>query len=117
MSSRSLDPVIAKIGNSNSNQNLYRSFSQEDRITMQSTPLSNNSTGSAKGLVSNFTPRQFQSFDVGRDTHATIAQQQNCYHQCMMQCIPTVTVLGDAILHCDAICKETCVHDTTKDFI
>lgn len=117
MSSRSLDPVIAKIDNSDSNQNLYRSFSQEDRITMQATPLSNNITGSVKGLVSNFTPRQFQSFDMGRDTHATLAQEQECLNKCMSQCVPHVNVLGDPTPQCHAICKEICVNDTTKDFI
>jgi hypothetical protein len=113
MSSRSLDPVITKIYNSNSNQNLYRSFSREDRIALQSTPLSNNSTGSAKGLVSDFTPRQFQSFDVGRDTYATIAQEQDCTYHCMTEC----TLKNVSESKCYALCKEKCKIDTRKDFI
>lgn len=113
MSSRSLDSVVTKIDNSNSNQNLYRSFSQEDRITLQSTPLSNNITGSAKGLVSDFTPRQFQSFDVGRDTHATIAQEQDCMHHCVISCVSQ----NGSPPQCYSLCREKCKTDTTKDFI
>ena len=112
MSSRSLDPVLAKIDASSSNQNLYRSFTREDRIALQSTPLSNNSTGSAKGLVSDLTPSQFQSFDVGRDTYATIAQEQDCYHNCMVQCVPT-----NNEYKCHTVCREKCVTDTRKDYI
>jgi hypothetical protein len=112
MSSRSLDPVIAKIDASSSNQNLYRSFTREDRIALQSTPLSNNSTGSAKGLVSELTPSQFQSFDVGRDTYATITQEQDCYQNCMVQCVP-----NNSEYKCHTICQKKCVTDTRKDYI
>jgi len=117
MASRSLDRVVSLIDASNSNQNLYRSFSQEDRINLQATPLSNNSTGSAKGLVSDFTPSQFQSFDVGRDTYATIAQEQDCYHRCMTECVPHVRDFLPPVPRCHAMCQTQCATDTTKDFI
>lgn len=112
MTSRSLDPVVAKIDASTSNQNLYRSFSLEDRITLQSTPLSNNSTGSAKGLVSDFTQTQFGAFDDGRVTYATISQEENCFETCMASC------LGDAPdTICHPHCAQKCVGDTRKDYI
>jgi hypothetical protein len=111
MSSRSLDPVLVKIDTASSTQNLYRSLTLDDRITMQSTPLSNNSTGSAKGLVSELTPSQFQAFDMGRETYTSIAQEQNCFNSCMQQC-PFQTLSA-----CQTICNETCSVDTTKDFI
>jgi hypothetical protein len=125
MSSRSLDGVVSKIDASSSNQNLYKSLTREDRINMQATPLSNNATGSAKGLVGDFTPSQFQSFDMGRDTYATLAQEQDCYHKCMLQCVAKVApgtqrARAQASAHahtCHTVCKESCVVDTTKDFI
>lgn len=112
MTSRSLDPVVAKIDTSSSNQNLYRSFSLEDRIALQATPLSNNSTGSAKALVSDFTQPQFSAFDTGRETATTIAGADNCYETCMANC------LQDApYVICNTTCTEKCYIDTRKDFI
>jgi hypothetical protein len=110
MASRSLDPVVAKIDTSTSNQNLYKSFSLEDRITLQATPLSNNSTGSAKGLVSEFTQTQFGAFDDGRDTYATHAQIPNCFESCMMNCDRDLQT-------CEMICNEKCVINQRIDYI
>jgi hypothetical protein len=111
MTSRSLDPVVAKIDTSSSNQNLYRSFSLEDRIALQATPLSNNSTGSAKALVSDFTQPQFGAFDTGRET-ASIAGAENCYETCMATCLQNAP---NTI--CNTTCSEQCFIDARKDFI
>lgn len=112
MTSRSLDPVVAKIDASSSNQNLFRSFSLEDRITLQATPLSNNSTSSAKALVSGFTQPQFSAFDTGRETATTIAGAENCYETCMATCVQNAQLLT-----CDITCKEKCYVDTRNDYI
>lgn len=122
--SSSLDPVVAQIEASNSGMNLYRNFSQNDRITLNSTPCDQNSTGSCRGLVTQFTPAQFNNFDVGRVTTQTIAQLQDCVLQCMIQQSGVLTE-DDLYKYKNTTmfqqwynnCNTYCDKQTSKDFI
>lgn len=114
MTSRSLDGVIAKIDNSNSNMNLYRNFTMEDRINLNSTPLNQNYTGSAQGLVNDFTVSQFQAFDYGRFTPQDLAQEEDCIDACVKEC-----VISPLLNHkqCVPYCTNQCIVQSRKDFI
>ena len=105
---------LAKINHAASTQNLYRNLNRNDRIALQSQPLSNNYTGSAKGLVSTLTPVHFQAMDIGRDKYATMTQAENCQSTCMENCLLTTNSNIDL---CQRSCYEKCIDDTTKDFI
>ena len=104
---------LGKINHAASTQNLFRNLNMEERIALQSQPLSNNYTGSAKGLVSTLTPVHFQAFDVGREKYATISQADNCQQTCMQNCL----LATNDILQCQRSCYEKCIEDTSKDFI
>jgi hypothetical protein len=114
MTSQSLDTVVSKIDASNSTMNLYREFTQTDRINLNSTPCSNNATGSCKSLVSTFTPQHFGAFDIGRSTPQDIAQEEDCITVCMKNCISGHMATEE---RCYSHCKEVCLQDTRKDFI
>ena len=105
---------LAKINHAASTLNLYRNLDREDRIGLQSQPLSNNYTGSAKGLVSTLTPVHFQAFDIGRDKYATMTQSENCQSTCFENCMLSNNSNVDL---CQRACYEKCIDDTTKDFI
>jgi hypothetical protein len=105
---------LEKINHASSTQNLFRNLGREDRIALQSQPLSNNYTGSAKGLVGTLTPIHFQSFDMTRDTHVTLAQSENCIDNCMQNCTQQYPNFQQ---QCESICVNVCVDNTTKDFI
>jgi hypothetical protein len=105
---------LAKINHAASTQNFFRNSNLEDRIALQSQPLSNNYTGSAKGLVGTLTPLHFQTFDIGRDKYATMTQAENCQSHCMENCLLTT---NNNINLCQNACYEKCIDDTTKDFI
>jgi hypothetical protein len=105
-----LDQVVAKIDRSNSTLNLYRTLSQSERITLNSTPCDRNLTGSCKGLVSTLTPMHYQAFDIGRETAQTLAQADECYETCMSEC-PYVRDL------CHKTCMNECDTRRRKDFI
>ena len=122
--SSTLDGVVYKIDHSNSTMNLYTNFSQNDRITLNSTPCDRNITDSCRELVSNFTPTQFQAFDIGRETTQTEAQLEDCTLKCLLRCngIQTADELtslsyNDSYRQCEDICHITCNKNTTKDFI
>lgn len=113
MASRSLDPVLAKIESSASTQNLYKNLNREDRVTLQATPLSNNFTGSAQGLMRLLTPVQLQAVDVGRDTYMTLVQ----YQECQARCVPDCETL---LPHLRPACVDQCLREcdnTRLDFI
>lgn len=122
--SSTLDGVVYKIDHSNSTLNLYTNFSQNDRITLNSTPCDRNYTGSCKGLVSSFTPMQFQAFDIGRETTQNEAQLGDCLNVCMLQCTDTMNI-DDLVTktntlqyqQCNGYCHEKCDRETRKDFI
>ena len=114
MTSQSLNTVVAKIHASSSNLNLYRNLDRNDRINLNTTPLDQNYTDSAKGLVTGFTPSQFQSFDYGRSTYQDISQEQDCVHQCIEECQYSKTF---PLNQCKAHCVDKCVNQSTKDFI
>jgi hypothetical protein len=82
MSSRSLDGVVAKIDASSSNLNLYKSFTKQDRINLNSTSCSNNASGSCNELYRDFNQGEFQSFDYGRFTKYEIKNRQECIRDC-----------------------------------
>jgi hypothetical protein len=122
--SSTLDGVVYKIDNSNSTMNLYTNFSQNDRITLNSTPCDRNSTDSCRGLVSNFTPTQFQAFDVGRVTTQTEAQLEDSTIRCMLNCTGVQTSdelenLANTVSfrQCENICYVKIARNTRKDFI
>lgn len=122
MSSTALDGVVAKIDASNSTMNLYTNFSQHDRITLNSTPCDQNSTGSCRALVSSFTPQHFGAFDVGRVTHQTEAQLSQCMNMCLIRCTGEKEIGQNHIdqfrnTKCYAVCDAYCNQDQTKDFI
>lgn len=104
---------LAKINDSASTQNLYRNLNREDRIALQSQPLSNNYTGSAKGLVSTLSPVHFQAMDIGRDKYANMTQSENCMETCFEKCL--ISTMNINV--CQRSCYEKCIDDTTKDFI
>ena len=111
--SSTLDGVMAKINTSNSTMNLYRDFSQNDRITLNSTPCNRNETGSCQGLVSNLTPAHFQAFDFGRVTTQTLAQEENSYNECFDKCIAT----NPSHHYCHNYCSNEIINDVRKDFV
>jgi hypothetical protein len=104
---------LVKINQAASTQNLYRNLNRDDRIALQSQPLSNNYTGSAKGLVGTLTPIHFQALDIGRDKYATLSQMQNCEETCVQSCI----LANNDPYQCNRFCHEKCVDETTKDYI
>ena len=117
--SNNLDRVVQKIDHSNSTLNLYTNFSQNDRITLNSTPCYKNSTGSCKGLVSEFTPMQFQAFDFGRYTYQSQAQEDDCIRDCLSTCNPSFLDNPGSFndQSCLSWCYQTCIENTTKDFV
>ena len=108
-----LNNVVFKIHQSASTQNLYKNLTQGDRIALESSPLSNNYTGSAGGLIRSLTPMHLQALDVGRSTYASIAQEENCQETCMKKCISQ----HHPFRQCRMICSEHCVTDVRKDYV
>jgi len=109
-----LDAVLYKCDTAASNMALFQNLSMDDRINATANPLSNNYTGSAKGLVQQFpTQQSFGGFDETRPTPQTIADRQECMHTCIPKCLQS----GSYDQHsCVEICKQE-VCNQRKDYI
>jgi hypothetical protein len=113
MSESNLDIIKQKLESSSSTMNLYSTgFNQSDRIVLNSSPCSNNASGSCRGYLDSMTPVQFQAFDVGRDTPQTLAQLDDCLMNCQEKCSQENYFDYNCIKNCNIECDNT-----RKDFI